>query len=136
MNDAANTETETDPNHLALPSGGWVHFKGLDDLTGREYQSLKGALTSDPISLIASAQVMMAKIMIDSWSIPGQHNLPLPSTKKGVHSYDQLTWRDMSTIEARMSPLVSKVLFEDASATDDDDEGKGVAPNGSTASSD
>lgn len=120
-------DDESDPSFLKLPSGGWVRFRELDELTGAEYQRLKSALSADPVQLIARGQTMLAQLMIDSWEIPGQPGLPIPNApkNKGVHSYNQLTWRDMSVIEAHTSPWLSQLFFESAA----DDEGKDGGPS-------
>jgi hypothetical protein len=122
------------PEHLDLPSGGWVEFHDPEDLTGADHRRIMAAINGDPsnprVAMAMDMVYTMAELMVRSWKIPYApkgtayfaDDVPIPEVAPGV--LEKLRMPDYAAIIAAVAPIMSLINGE----VSVDDAGKPGTP--------
>lgn len=98
------------PDKMDLPSGGWVTFRDLDLLTGKDLKEYRRQVYNNHQrgdGMNATGQVLM-QLLVTGWYLPLLPNLPLPSEDPTVG--DLLNWRDLAAIEDALSVAIPLLI--------------------------
>jgi hypothetical protein len=103
---------------LDLPSGGWVEFVDLDDLTGADLHALRACIKSeDSGGETTNALLWQAVILtVKTWDVPYLADPRTPEANPAA--YKRLKLRDLSALEHHVEPVLALLRPPDASIDD------------------
>jgi hypothetical protein len=112
-----------------LPSGGWVEFRELDTLRGKDSKAVTRQIDPEnPMESALSVTDELIVLMVTAWEFPypapdGNSVWPLPSTTP-MHMRtltDEMTAADYTRLQQLVDP-VRKLLMPKAPSPDDYDQ--------------
>lgn len=107
---------------LDLPSGGWVEFRDLDDLTGADLHAVRRAIRAEDSAgeTTNALYLKAAELMVSTWEIT---YLADPRTPQANPAWwKKLRIRDLRAIENHVEPVLMFIRQGPPAASVDDTE--------------
>lgn len=102
---------------LDLPSGGWVDFIDLDDVTGADFRKIRAGRLERNGDTVNAMTAAGAEVLVSAWEIPGK-TLAIP--RRDSLAIEKLGYRDLFALERAMGPLIGAIMDGTAAEVDGD----------------